>query len=346
MTSIYDIACKKAFDNGEGLTEEEILQVLTVSDDELPAILELAHETRIKHCGVEVSLEGIISLKTGGCPEDCHFCSQSGLFESPVRAVTLNIPELVEAAKQTEKMGASEFCIVAAVKGPTPGLLDQVREAVAAINAEVNISISASLGILTLEQAEQLAAMGVSRYNHNLETARSFFPNVVTTHTWDERKHTLDNVRAVGMEVCCGGIIGLGETVEQRAEFAAQLASISPHEVPMNFLDPRPGTPFADRDLVPQGEALRAVAAFRLAMPYAQLRFAGGTELALGDDGTEQGLLGGANAIIGGNYLTTLGRPIEADRDAVDSVMNLGITPIKRPVEVPGDVVRETLRSL
>ncbi len=227
MTSIYDIARKKAFDNGEGLTEEEILQVLTVSDDELPAILELAHETRIKHCGVEVSLEGIISLKTGGCPEDCHFCSQSGLFESPVRAVTLNIPELVEAAKQTEKMGASEFCIVAAVKGPTPGLLDQVREAVAAINAEVNISISASLGILTLEQAEQLAAMGVTRYNHNLETARSFFPNVVTTHTWDERKHTLDNVRAVGMEVCCGGIIGLGETVEQRAEFAAQLASIS-----------------------------------------------------------------------------------------------------------------------
>ncbi len=114
----------------------------------------------------------------------------------------------------------------------------------------------------------------------------------------------------------------------------------------MNFLDPRPGTPFADRDLVPQGEALRAVAAFRLAMPYAQLRFAGGTELALGDDGTEQGLLGGANAIIGGNYLTTLGRPIEADRDAVDAVMNLGIIPIRRPVEVPGDVVRETLRSL
>lgn len=114
----------------------------------------------------------------------------------------------------------------------------------------------------------------------------------------------------------------------------------------MNFLDPRPGTPFAHRDLVPQSEALRAVAAFRLAMPYAQLRFAGGTELVLGDDGTEQGLLGGANAIIGGNYLTTLGRPIEADRDAVDAVMNLGITPVKRPVEVPGDVVRETLRSL
>lgn len=346
MATIHEVARRKALEQGEGLNQEEILQVLQVPDEQLEEILEIAHLTRIKHCGVEVSLEGIISLKTGGCPEDCHFCSQSGLFESPVRAVTLNIAELVEAAKQSEKMGASEFCIVAAVKGPTPQLLDQVREAIAAINAEVDISISASLGILTPEQAKQLAAMGVSRYNHNLETSRSFFPNVVTTHTWEERKQTLDNVRAEGMEVCCGGIIGLGETLEQRAEFAAQLASVTPHEVPMNFLDPRPGTPFSDRGLVPQGEALRAVAAFRLAMPHAQLRFAGGTELALGDDGTEQGLLGGANAIIGGNYLTTLGRPIETDRDTVDAVMNLGITPVSRGEHTPGDTVRETIRSL
>ncbi|MBA4506408.1 biotin synthase BioB [Corynebacterium sanguinis] len=323
--STLDTARTKVLERGEGLSEAEILEVLSIDDEHLTELLELAHEVRIKHCGVEVSLEGIISLKTGGCPEDCHFCSQSGLFESPVRAVTLNIEELVEGARQSAKMGASEFCIVAAVKGPTERLLDQVKDAIAAINAEVDISISASLGILSRDQARQLREMGVSRYNHNFETARSFFPNVVTTHTWDERKNTLEFVRAEGMEVCCGGIIGLGETLEQRAEFAAQLAEVSPHEVPMNFLDPRPGTPFADRPLVPQGEALRAVAAFRLAMPTAQLRFAGGTELALGDDGTEKGLLGGANAIIGGNYLTTAGRPIEADRDAVDRVTSLGI---------------------
>ncbi|WP_115685519.1 biotin synthase BioB [Corynebacterium senegalense] len=328
---ILEIAREKVLENGEGLSEAELLQVLQVPDEDLQELLDLAHQVRIRHCGVEVSLEGIISLKTGGCPEDCHFCSQSGLFESPVRAVTLDIAELVEAAKQSEKMGASEFCIVAAVKGPTQNLLDQVREAITAINEEVDISISASLGILTEEQAKQLREMGVSRYNHNFETARSFFPNVVTTHTWEERKNTLEFVRAQGMETCCGGIIGLGETLEQRAEFAAQLAAVEPHEVPMNFLDPRPGTPFADRPLVPQGEALRAVAAFRLAMPTAQLRFAGGTELALGDDGTEAGLLGGANAIIGGNYLTTLGRPIERDRDLVDKIAprrNLGITPV------------------
>lgn len=324
-TTILDTAREKTLERGEGLSEAELLEVLTVPDSELTDLLELAHHVRIKHCGVEVSLEGIISLKTGGCPEDCHFCSQSGLFESPVRAVTLNIEELVEGARQSAKMGASEFCIVAAVKGPTQRLLDQVKDAIEAINAEVEISISASLGILTREQARQLREMGVSRYNHNFETARSFFPNVVTTHTWQERKDTLEFVRAEGMETCCGGIIGLGESLEQRAEFAAQLAEVEPHEVPMNFLDPRPGTPFADRPLVPQGEALRAVAAFRLAMPTAQLRFAGGTELALGDDGTERGLLGGANAIIGGNYLTTAGRPMEADRAAVDRVTSLGM---------------------
>ena len=318
--SIVDIAREKALEQGKGLNQEELLQVLQVPDSQLEEIADIAHQTRLKWCGPDVSVEGIISIKTGGCPEDCHFCSQSGLFESPVRAVRLNIPELVEAAQKTAKSGATEFCIVAAVKGPTQQLLDQVAEAVTAIQDEVDISISASLGILTRDQARQLAKMGVSRYNHNFETAESFFPNVVTTHTWQERKDTLENVLAEGMETCCGGIIGLGETIEQRAEFAVQLAEIQPHEVPMNFLDPRPGTPFADRPLVPLGEGLRAVAAFRLAMPSTTLRFAGGRELSLGDDGTERGLLGGINAIIAGNYLTTLGQQIEKDVDMLHRI--------------------------
>ena len=350
MSTILETARKKALDNAEGLSEHEVLEVLRIDDEHLSELLDLAHQTRIAHCGVDVSLEGIISLKTGGCPEDCHFCSQSGLFESPVRAVTLDIAELVEAAKQSEKMGASEFCIVAAVKGPTQNLLDQVAEAITAITDEVDISISASLGILTREQARQLKQMGVNRYNHNFETAASFFSNVVTTHTWQERKDTLEYVRAEGMETCCGGIIGLGETIEQRAEFAVQLAAVEPEEVPMNFLDPRPGTPFADRPLVPQGEALRTVAAFRLAMPRTQLRFAGGTELALGDDGTEAGLLGGANAIIGGNYLTTFGRPMERDRDAADRVMdsslNLSITPVGAKANSGHGPLYDTIKSL
>ncbi|MCG7463743.1 biotin synthase BioB [Corynebacterium sp. UMB0012] len=318
--SIVDIAREKALEQGKGLNQEELLQVLQVPDSQLEEIADIAHQTRLKWCGPDVSVEGIISIKTGGCPEDCHFCSQSGLFESPVRAVRLNIPELVEAAQKTAKSGATEFCIVAAVKSPDDRLLDQVGEAIAAINDAVDIEISCSLGTLTREQAQRLKDMGAQRYNHNLETSRSFFPNVVTTHTWEERKQTLDYVREVGMEVCCGGIIGMGESLEQRAEFAVQLAEIDPCEVPMNFLDPRPGTPFADRPLVPLGEGLRAVAAFRLAMPSTTLRFAGGRELSLGDDGTERGLLGGINAIIAGNYLTTLGQQIEKDVDMLNRI--------------------------
>ena len=313
--NILEIAERKALGTGEGLNQAELLRILQLPDSDLEQLADIAHRTRLKWCGPDVEVEGIISIKTGGCPEDCHFCSQSGLFESPVRAVRLNIPDLVEAAKRTRKSGATEFCIVAAVKGPDQALLDQVAQAVAAINKEVEIDISCSLGTLTADQATQLKQMGTRRYNHNLETARSFFPNVVTTHTWEERRETLQLVRAAGMEICSGGIIGMGESLEQRAEFAAQLAQIEPCEVPMNFLDPRPGTPFANYPLVPVGEALRAVAMFRCAMPQTTLRFAGGRELSLGADGTEKGLLGGINAIIAGNYLTTLGQSLDRDVD-------------------------------
>lgn len=312
-TDILEIARDKVLGQGIGLDQQETLQVLQLGDDRLSELLSLAHEVRLKWCGEEVEVEGIISLKTGGCPEDCHFCSQSGLFESPVRAAWLDIPGLVEAAKQTAKSGATEFCIVAAVKGPDENLLSQMEKAVAAIQAEVDIQVAASVGILTQEQVDRLAAAGVHRYNHNLETARSFFPNVVTTHTWETRRETLRMVKEAGMEVCSGGILGMGETLEQRAEFAADLAALEPDEVPMNFLDPRPGTPFADYEVMDTADALRAIGAFRLELPKTILRFAGGRELTLGDLGAEQGLLGGINAIIVGNYLTTLGRPQEQD---------------------------------
>jgi biotin synthase len=257
-----------------------------------------------------------VSVKTGGCPEDCHFCSQSGRFPTPVRAARLDVDQMVQAARETRATGATEFCIVAAVRGPDEKLLADVADTIAAIRADGNdIQVACSLGILTRRQVEQLVEMGVHRYNHNLETARSHFTSVVTTHTWEERFATLELVRGAGLEVCCGGILGMGETVEQRAEFAAQLALLSPHEVPMNFLDPRPGTPFAHLPVLAAGEALRAVAAFRLALPRTILRFAGGRELTLGDLGTRDGLLGGINAIIVGNYLTTLGRSPAADLD-------------------------------
>jgi len=311
---VLDLAAERVLADGIGLDEPDILRCLELPDDRLDDLLDLAHRVRRQWCGDDVEVEGIVSVKTGGCPEDCHFCSQSGQFTSPVRAAWLDIPGLVQAARETRATGATEFCIVAAVRGPDDRLLGQVRDAIQAIRDDGNdVQIACSLGILTPEQVDALVAMGVHRYNHNLETARSYFPSVVTTHTWDERWSTLEMVRDSGMEVCCGGIVGMGETRAQRAEFAAQLAALQPHEVPLNFLDPRPGTPFGQMTPLGPTEALKTIAAFRLALPRTILRFAGGRELTLGDLGTRSGLLGGVNAIIVGNYLTTLGRRPDED---------------------------------
>jgi len=330
-TDILELARDQVLRRGIGFDRDRTLEVLQLPDDRIDELLAVAHEVRMAWCGPEVEVEGIISLKTGGCPEDCHFCSQSGLFASPVRAARLDIPSLVEAAKQTAKTGATEFCIVAAVRGPDERLLAQVAAGIEAIRNEVDIQIACSLGMLTQDQVDRLVAMGVHRYNHNLETARSHFPNVVTTHTWEERFETLRMVREAGMEVCCGGILGMGETVEQRAEFAADLAALEPDEVPLNFLNPRPGTPFGDLEVLPATEALKAVAAFRLALPRTILRFAGGREITLGDLGAQKGILGGINAVIVGNYLTTLGRPAETDLDLLGE--------LKMPIKALGETI-------
>ncbi len=313
QSDVLAAAREQVLERGEPLTQEQILAVLRLSDEALPALLNLAHEVRMRWCGPEVEVEGIVSLKTGGCPEDCHFCSQSGQFSSPVRAVWLDIPELVKAAKQTRETGASEFCIVAAVRGPDERLMAQLRDGVRAIREAVDIQVAASLGMLTADQVDQLVEMGVHRYNHNLEAGRSYFPRVVTTHSWEERWETCQLVKASGMELCCGGLVGMGETLEQRAELAGQLSALQPHEVPLNFLNPRPGTPFGDLPVMSTPDALRTIAAFRLALPRTILRYAGGRELTLGELGTRDGLLGGINAVIVGNYLTTLGRDPKED---------------------------------
>ena len=309
---ILEIARTQVLEDGVGLTHEQASECLRLPDERVDELLDLAHEVRLAWCGDEVEVEGIVSVKTGGCPEDCHFCSQSGVFDSPVRSAWLDIPALVKAAKETAAMGASEFCIVAAVRGPDERLMAQIRDGVKAISDEVEINVACSLGILAQEQVDELVELGVHRYNHNLETARSFFPYVVTTHSYDERLDTCHMVSKAGMELCCGGIVGMGESLEERAEFAVELAALVPDEVPLNFLNPRPGTPFGDRTPMSAVDALRAVATFRLVMPRTILRFAGGREITLGDL-AERGVRGGINAMIVGNYLTTLGRPARQD---------------------------------
>jgi len=309
---ILEIARTQVLEDGVGLTKEQAVECLRLPDERVDELLDLAHEVRLAWCGDEVEVEGIVSVKTGGCPEDCHFCSQSGVFDSPVRSAWLDIPALVKAAKETAALGASEFCIVAAVRGPDDRLMAQIRDGVRAILDEVEINIACSLGILTQAQVDELVELGVHRYNHNLETARSFFSHVVTTHSYDERLDTCRVVSNAGMELCCGGIVGMGESLEQRAEFAIELAALEPDEVPLNFLNPRPGTPFGDCTPTSAVDALRAVATFRLVMPRTILRFAGGREITLGDL-AERGVRGGINAMIVGNYLTTLGRPAVED---------------------------------
>src|ERR687883_55999 len=167
MPEILDRARAQVLADGVGLDEPGVLAVLRLPDDDLPELLQLAHEVRTAWCGPEVEVEGIVSVKTGGCPEDCHFCSQSGLFTSPVRAVWLDIPALVEAARQTAATGATEFCIVAAVRGPDERLMSQLADGVKAIREAVDINIAASLGMLRREQVDELVEMGIHRYNHN-----------------------------------------------------------------------------------------------------------------------------------------------------------------------------------
>ena len=281
--------------------------------DPLPRMLDIAHRVRLAWCGEEVSLESILSSKTGGCPEDCAFCSQSSAFNTPVKPQPyLSRDEVVTAARDAQASGATEFCLVLAIKGPDDKAMAHILEAADAIQTETQLEVAVSAGLLTREQATTIAAAGVVRYNHNLEAAQSFFPSICTTHDWTERWDTCQYVRDSGMELCSGGILGMGESPRQRAELALSLRALEPTEVPVNFLNPRPGTPLQKASVLEPRMALHGVALFRLIIPFAMLRYAGGREVVLGDlQGA--GILGGANGLIVGNYLTTLGRSTADD---------------------------------
>jgi biotin synthase len=302
------------------LTADELADLAYVPDESVPSLAALAHEVRMAWCGPEVEVEGILSAKTGGCPEDCHFCSQSSKFDTVVKATPfLDTDEVLEAARETAALGASEFCIVLAVRGPDERTMERILELVPVINDETGLNVAVSAGILTEEQAARLAEGGVHRYNHNLETARSYFPQVVTSHQWEEREATCKLVREHGMELCSGALLGMGETVDQRLELLAQLREIDPTEVPLNFLKPMAGTPFAHLPAVEPLEAIRWIALFRIALPTVILRYAGGREFTLGDL-QAMGMTSGINALIIGNYLTYLGRSPQEDLKMLDDL--------------------------
>src|SRR5712692_2121289 len=253
-------AHRALLDQRRPLTRAEVDAVAALPLDELPSLVALAHRVRLAYMGSAVELESLINAKSGACPEDCAFCSQSVRFDTAVDVYAfLDLEAVLAAARATRAAGATQFCIVVAVRGPEERLLRKVLDAVEAVQREVGLEVACSLGLLTAEQAERLAAAGVRRYNHNLETCRAVFPQICTTHTYDDRVATARRAIDAGMELCCGGILGMGETLAQRIDFAFELAELAPCEVPVNLLDPRPGTPLADAPMLTPREALQAI---------------------------------------------------------------------------------------
>jgi biotin synthase len=287
---------------------ELLSELAALPSEHVPELLSLADDVRSRYCGNGIAVEVLYNAKRGGCSEDCNFCSQSARYATGVEPERLSsVEDFVEAGRAAQARGAGEFCIVVAVRGPSERLLERVCEAVVRIKRELPLTVAVSLGILTEAHIERLAQAGVDKVNHNLESSRRYFPQVCTTHTYDERWETCLRVKQRDMELCCGGIIGMGEDLADRIDFLTALQELSPQEVPINFLNPRPGTPFGLRPLLDPVEALRFVAMARLALPSALVRFAGGREVTLRAL-QDVGMRSGASGIVLGNYLTTEGR--------------------------------------
>jgi biotin synthase len=305
-------------DERRAADRELLAELMAVPAADVSELLELANDVRELHCGSAAGVEVLFNAKKGGCSEDCNFCSQAARYASDVVAEPLHTVEsFVRAAEDAYRRGATEFCIVVAVRGPSTALLERVCSAVVAIKERFPLRVAVSLGILRDDQVAPLKEAGTNKVNHNLESSRAYFPKVCTTHSYEERLATCRLIKTHELELCCGGIIGMGETVDDRLDFLTELQALEPEEVPINFLNPRPGTPFGDRSLVDPIEALRFVALTRLAMPRALVRFAGGREITL--QGLQSlGMRSGASGLILGNYLTTEGREDTSDFEMLE----------------------------
>ncbi len=297
---------------GAAPSRDEALAVARAGDDDLLALLHAAFRVRRHFWGRDVVVQVLNNAKSGVCPEDCGFCSQSARAEGDVPRYPMRpVEEIVAGAHEAAGLGAYRYCVATSSRRPGRRDLDVLCEAVRRIKAELPLSVCLSVGMLSAEQCERLREAGVDRINHNLETSRRHFPAIVTTHGYDDRLATIRTAKAAGLEVCCGGIVGLGETAEDRVDFAFELRELAVDALPVNFLDPRPGTRLADRPRPEPGDCLRALALFRLVHPRTDLRVAGGRETCLR---TLQPLaLYAANSLFTRGYLTTPGQGHEAD---------------------------------
>lgn len=291
-----------------------------------PEVLELAAQaTRIRQrfTGNDVDLCALVNAKAGNCSEDCGFCSQSSHWNTGISTYPLMHPDqIVERAKQAKSFGAKRFCIVTATRGLSDKDLPVLCEAVRRVKEEVGIVPECSLGFLTQKQLLALKEAGMSRYNHNLETAESHFPNICTAHTYQDRLNTLRMLKDNGVEACCGGILGLGESRHQRLELAFALAEFDVECAPINVLNPRPGTPLEKTTSPSPLEVIKTIAIFRFILPKSRLELGGGREVNLRDFQV-MAFLAGANSLIIGGYLTTHGRQPTQD---LKMLQDLGFT--------------------
>ncbi|WP_375165364.1 biotin synthase BioB [Paenibacillus taichungensis] len=305
--------------NGECLSIEEGLAVLEANDDEVLPLMHAAFQVRQYFYGKKVKLNMIINAKSGFCPEDCGYCSQSIVSTAPIQKYSLLDKEtLLAGAHEAMARKAGTYCIVASGKGPTNKELDQVVEAVKEIRETMPLKICACLGILKDGQAERLAEAGVHRYNHNLNTSKANYPSITTTHTYDQRIETVEKVKAYGMSPCSGVIIGMGESNQEIVEMALALRKLDADSIPINFLNAIQGTPLEGAGRTPAMKALKVLALFRLICPSKEIRVAGGREINLR---TLQPLsLYAANSLFVGDYLTTAGQEISNDHQMIEDL--------------------------
>lgn len=306
---------------GVGISDDEARAIIALTDPaDLAELQRIAGEVRVEQKGNFVNTCGISNAKSGRCPEACSFCSQSAHYTTDAPKYAMKDVESLRAeAKQAWENGVREFSLVASGRSMTNRKeLDTVKAAVAAIREDTGMQTCASLGLMTKDALAELQAAGLQAVHHNLETARSHHANIVQTHTYDEEIETVKAAKSLGMYTCCGGIFGMGESWEQRVELAMTLRDLDVDSVPLNFLNPRPGTPLGDRHELSAEDCLKIIALYRLVLPTKDLIVCGGRSVNLGE---RQGEIfrAGANGVMMGNYLTTAGREADVDLAMIES---------------------------
>ena len=301
---------------GRPLTRSEALAIMESSDDDLLAILDAAFAIRRRYFGRGVSIHVIRNAKSGLCSENCSFCSQSAVSESDIPQYPMqSVDQILEGAREAHKLTAVRYCIVTSGRAPSERDLETICEAARLIKREVSVQICTSLGLLSEEQAQRLKRAGVDRYNHNLESSERFYSSFCTTHAYSDRVTTARIAKAAGLELCSGGLVGMGENLQDRVNLAFALSELDADSIPVNFLDPRPGTPLEGMPRLTPADCLRTLAMFRFVNPDTEIRIAGGREACIGS--MQVLSLYAANSMFTVGYLTTSGQGYQADMDMI-----------------------------